>query len=275
MSNLMTFHRILPGCEEGKREAWHAFLAEYSRIAFRLFEVYSPWTDDQRLEFWLQALRALTAEQCAPLRHFSHQSKREFLVDLRAFLMDWMVTKLELSQQAEEPPAPTADTLVAMLKGLPLVHQEIAFFALAGYSQGTIESIMGISPSVAGEGIGRLRTHCGPVLDRTEDRCLWPAAWVGITRAARANGQKDCAPLRLLIHILDGQAKWENKLPVEQRRTTCLHCLELWTSLLEVVSWDRHGKPWPAEKVAPLLAAVPLKSQEKAQTSLLARMFER
>ncbi len=273
MSNLMTFHRILPGCEEGNRDAWQALLADYSPIAFRLFETYSPWTVDQCLEFWPEALRALTRDQCAPLRSFSHQSKREFLVNLRGFLMDWMATKLVPSHDALEPPAPTADILVEILKGLPLVHQEIDFLALAGYSQGTIERILRISPSVAGEGLGRLRSHYARVLDRTGDRCLWPSAWIGISHAARVGGQKDCAPLRLLIRILDGQASWYDKDPAEAHRTSCLHCLELWTSLLEVASWERQGAPWPPERVEPLLAAVPLQAQGKPKTSLLARMF--
>jgi hypothetical protein len=77
-----------------------------------------------------------------------------------------------------------------------------------------------------------------------------------------------------LIRILDGQASWYDKSPAEAHRTKCLHCLELWTSLLEVVAWDRMRQPWPAEKIEPLLAAIPLK-QEKRMPSLFARMLGR
>ena len=78
-----------------------------------------------------------------------------------------------------------------------------------------------------------------------------PPAWLGICKSARANGQKDCTPLRQLIRILDGQASWYDKSPAEEHRSKCLHCLELWTSLLEVVAWDRARQPWPADKVEP------------------------
>lgn len=273
MSNLLTFHKILPGCEEGNHEAWSAFLKNYTPIALKLFEVYSPWGPDQRVSSWAEALRAMTVGQGAPLRGFSHQSEREFLVDLRAFLLDWMTEKLVPSREAEDPPAPTSDSLVAMLKGLPLVHQEIAFLVLAGYSQGTLEKILRISPAMANEGLGRLRTHYAPVLERIEDRCLWPSAWIAIGHAARASQKKDCTPLRLLIRILDGQASWHEKSPAEAHRAACLRCLELWTSLLEVVAWDRQGEPWSAAKVEPLLAAIPLPAQQKSKSSLLARMF--
>jgi hypothetical protein len=154
---------------------------------------------------------------------------------------------------------------------LPLLHEEIAFLALAGYSQKTLERILRITPAVAEEGLGRLRTNYSAVIERTDDQCLWPAAWISICRGARADEQKDCAPLRQLIRILDGQASWYDKSPAEIHRAKCLHCLELWTSLLEVVGWDKACQPWSAEQIAPLLAAVPL--QQEKRKSLFARML--
>ena len=272
MAKLMTFYKILPGCEEGDPEAWKAFLADYTPMALQFFGVYSPWTHDECLDSWRDSLCALSANEGATLRGFSHQSEREFLVGLRTFLQDWAATKLESPHPAADPPAPTLQALTALLSGLPLVHQEIAFLTLAGYSRGTLEKIIRITPAVAGEGLGRLRASYAQLLERSEDRCLWPAAWIGICAAARADVQKDCTPLRQLIRILDGQASWYDKSPAEEHRSRCLHCLEHWTSLLEVIAWDRARQPWPAEKIAHLLAAVPVK-QDKRKPSLFARIL--
>ena len=272
MAKLMTFYKILPGCEEGDPEAWKAFLADYTPMALQFFSVYSPWAPDACLDFWRDALGALSANECATLRGFSHQSEREFLVGLRAFLHEWAATKLASPQNAADSTAPTLQTLGALLGGLPLVHQEIAFLTLAGYSRGTLEKILRITPAVAGEGLGRLRASYAQVLERSEDRCLWPESWIGICGAVRADVQKECTPLRQLVRILDGQASWYDKSPAEEHRTKCLHCLELWTSLLEVIAWDRARQPWPAEKMERLLAAVPVK-QEKRKPSLFARIL--
>ena len=122
-------------------------------MALQLFGVYSPWAPEARWDYWRDALQALSANECATLKGFSHQSEREFLVDLRAFLQDRAATKLEPSQDAADPPAPTVETLGALLNGLPLLHQEIAFLTLAGYSQRTIENILRITPAVAEEGL--------------------------------------------------------------------------------------------------------------------------
>jgi len=270
----MIFHNILPGCEEGNPEAWRAFLKDYTSTALAIMGVYSDWPQDARLNFWREALQALSADDCAKLKSFSHQSEREFLVGLRAFLQDAAAEKLEGARNVVSPAAPSRETLGALLNGLPLLHQEIAFLCLAGYSQATIEKILRITPAVAEAGLARLRADYQSVLERQEDQCLWPAAWVGICRHARGDEQKDCTTLRQLIRILDGQASWYEKSPAETHRTQCLHCMELWISLLEVGAWDRQRQPWPAGQVEALLSAIPLKPG-KRKPSLLSRMLGR
>jgi hypothetical protein len=272
MSKLMIFQHILPECEEGSPEAWRALVKNYTSTALGLWSVYSGWPQEARVDAWREALRALSANHGAMLKSFSHQSEREFLVGLRAFLQDWAAARLESSQDAADPPAPTLDSLGALLNALPLIHQEIAFLALAGYSLATIEKILRITPAVAKEGLERLRASDSSVFDRHEDRCLWPAAWVDICRTARGGEQTDCTPLRQLVRILDGQASWYDKSPAETHRAKCLHCLELWTSLLEVAAWDRMRQPWPSDHFEALLKALPLKP-EKRKPSLFSRML--
>jgi hypothetical protein len=77
----------------------------------------------------------------------------------------------------------------------------------------------------------------------------------------------------MLIRILDGQASWYDKDPVEAHRASCLHCLELWTSLQEAVLWERLAETPTPEKIPPLLAVAPIIGQKTNKTSLLARMF--
>ena len=270
---MITFHKILAGCKAGDRDAWRSFLAEYSPVVYQLMGVSLVWTPEKSQEFWREALRTLSTGDFERLRAFSHHSEREFLVDLRATLLELAIHQIDPSQDAKHPPGPTLDTLGAMLKGLPLVHQEIVFLALAGYSQATLEKMLRITPSVAQSAFERLGADYAPVLERVGDHCLWPAAWLEITRAARAAKNQDCTPLRPLIRILDGQGSWYDKSPVEEHRSSCLHCLELWTSLLEVACWKREAKPWPAQEVEPLLDALPLAAAQPGKRSFMARVF--
>jgi len=242
-------------------------------VVYQLVGVSFVWGPEKRQEFWRESLKTLSTGNFERVRAFSHHSEREFLVDLRATLVELAIHQIDPSQDARHPPGPTLDTLGAILKGLPLIHQEIVFLTLAGYSQATLEKMLGITPSVAQSGFERLGADYAPLLERAGDRCLWPAAWLEITRAARAAKNQDCTPLRPLIRILDGQASWNDKNPVEEHRSSCLHCLELWTALLQVVCWKREAKPWPVQEVEPLLGALPLPAAKPRKRSLMARVF--
>ncbi len=273
MSKLLTFQRILPACEEGRVEAWQAFLGQYSPVAFELLKVYAPWTSERRGAFWRDALLALSAEDYRRLRAFPHQAEREFLVEVRTFLFERAHPLLEVEKDSQGASAPTAEKIAALLEGAPLLHQEIMFLKLAGYSDRTLEQLLRISPTVGKAGLERLRAEYGAVLERTEDQCSWPAAWLGITRAAREARKPDCPALRQLIRVLDGQISWYEKEPIEQHRAHCLSCLEHWTALLEVVGWAKRAQPLRDPQVDALLSALPLNEAVKEKKPFFKRLF--
>ena len=115
MAKFLTFHKILPGCEEGNAEAWRAFLADYTPMAVHFFGIYSPWDPRAALDYWRDALRALSANECAMLKGFSHQSEREFLVVCAHFFRTGPPLTWTPSQDAAAPPAPTVETLGVLL----------------------------------------------------------------------------------------------------------------------------------------------------------------
>lgn len=270
---IMTFQKILRACEEGNREAWRDFLADYTPIAYQLLDFYLPLPPEARREFWREALKDFGDNDFERLRSFEHQAEREFLVDLRAFLFDRAASRIDPVQDAGTPPCPTVEKLGALLMGLPLLHQEIVFLTLAGYSHAALEKILRITPNVAQQGLERLKVDFAFVLDRQANKCLWPAGWIRITRAARAAKQPDCVPLRQLVRILDGQASWYDKTPVEEHRTTCFYCLEHWTALLEVVAWERQAEPCAPEEIEPLLASLPLPTHGEGHEPFFKRLF--
>ncbi len=273
MAKLITFHKILAGCERGSREAWRDFLSDYTPIVHQLINVYLPLSQEARAEFWRGALRDLTSNNCEGLRAFEHQAEREFLFGLRAFLLERCSAKLDLSQDTTAAPRPTPETVTALLKGLPLIHQEILFLKMAGYSNASLENILRITPAVAQLGLERLRADYTAFLERAEDRCLWPAAWAEVTGSARAAKKEDCEPLRQFLRIQDGHISWYDKDPVEEHLSGCLHCLERWTALREVTHWRREAKPYPPAEVDGLLSGLPFQAERKPRKSFLQRMF--
>jgi hypothetical protein len=269
-----TFQRILPGCEAGDRAAWEAFLARYTPIVQVLDAFYfSGRARQAQAAFWEDALRSLSANNSERLRTLDHQAEREFLVDLRAFYLELAAPALSPGAEAAAVPAPTLESLEALLNDLPLVQKEIVFFKLAGYSDTTLEQILSLPAAAIQKPLAKVEKSYGTALHRDGDSCPWPAAWLKILRRVRGARREDCPSRRVLVRILDGQTTWYEKSPAEEHMANCLHCLESWVALHEVTYLRRTMAPLPFAEVKPFLACLPIAAA--ASPSLLKRLFSR
>ncbi len=272
-SKSLTFQKCLPRCEEGDREAWQFLLQNYTPIALRLVEFYLPhFRGDQQKKFWCEALGAISANQYERLRTFDHLAEREFLMDLRTFLLDSASPRLEASNNLLPVPPLAPESLAALLHGLPFTHQEIVFLKLAGHSDAATEKIVGVPPSLAKKALESLEAPYAPILQHGEDSCPWPVAWLELLRQARAARTPECVARRLLVRILDGQASWYEKSPAEAHLSGCLHCMESWIALREVHFWRSEAKALPPDEVDQLLSCIPIAAPAKGG-SLLRRWF--
>ncbi len=272
-SGLFTFHQILSACEAGSPEGWRAFLSEYTPLAFELFGLYLPSCREPFRDFWPQSLGELAADNFAGLQKFERQSEPEFLADLCAFLLERGAARLDTAGDSTAAPRLTLESVRELLQGLPLVHQELLFLKLAGFSDATLERIFVMTPAVAQKGLERLRAEYAAALERSEDRCPWPAAWAELMRQARAAKQEACPPLRQFVRIHEGGFSWYDKEPAEQHVTGCLHCLERWVGLREVKYWRRQAAPRPAAEIDGFLSVLPVRAASAPRKSFLARMF--
>jgi hypothetical protein len=270
----LTFHKTLAGCEEGSRAAWQGFISSYSPTIFRILSVYRPACGVEcRRKAWQDCLRVLSTDNFQHLGTFDHQSEREFVVGLRAFVLETSSNRPDPAADTRDAPEPTPDAVKSLLKGLPLTHQLVLFLKLAGYSDSTLERMLRITPAVAQSSLERLQEKCVVVLQREQDAGLWPAAWMDLLRHAWASHTDACAPLRQFVRILDGQTGWNEKESVEKHAVQCLHCIERWTSLREVAHWLRETTPLPADEVEALLSGLSVKADAGANKSFLRRMF--
>ena len=273
-SRLWIFQRIVPACEEGQAEGWRAFLDTYTPVARGLLGVYFRGSGDEPREIWKRALPDLTANDCERLRAFDHQGEREFLADLRAFLLELGAPGLDSAHDLAGPSRPSAETLGATLQGLPFLHQQAVFLKLAGYSDAALDKMLKIPPGAIGRAVERLQKDFSAFLKRDHDECLWPAAWLEFQRSVRAAPGKDCPPLRQFVRIFDGQATWYDKGPAEEHVTACLYCLERWCALREVVYWRAKAEPLSSAEADGLLSLLPIQRAAEGRKSLLARLFK-
>ena len=241
---MLTFHSIVRGCAIGDRGAWRSFVAEYTPLFAGLVGVYVGKDGGDAAEAaWRDTLAGLADDGAARLRSLSHHSEREFLVDVRRLALER--ASLTVPGEFEERPAGLPrDRAHAVLEGLPLVHQQVVFLKLSGYSEEAIEKLLRITPGVAKQGFERLRSS-----DRFSR-----AGWLREVRRAWPEHTESCPGPRKLIRIQDGQVSWYDRDPIERHMATCWHCLELFTSLGELRYWRREVRPLTgaeAERLVP------------------------
>jgi hypothetical protein len=274
---LYTFHKVREQCEQGNAEAWRTFLNFYTPLGLRLLEIYLPGDGPKAGRVWEQTLTALAANGFERFRATSRQSEREFLADVRALLLDQAVDGVADSPtEGDSGPAPAAaplnlEVLGRLLESLPLLHQEMLFFKLAGYTDTSIERMMRMAPRVAQTAFARLDPDYAAALHVKQDRCPWPRPWLELLREARANKKEDCPHVHQFLRIHDGQVSWYDKEPVEKHVSGCRHCLEAWTALREVAYWRQAAPAVAAAQIEGYLSALPLLAAPKM--SFLQRMF--
>jgi hypothetical protein len=256
---LFTFHKIREQSEQGTAEAWRALLVFYAPAFFRLLEIDGAISAQEALPVVKKMLGDLTRNSFERLRGTSRQSEREFLGDLRAMLLeaatDYVSAKNSetLAAGAFEP-----DKIAKLLDGLPLLHKEMLFFRLAGYTENTVERVMRLSPRVAEKAFERLAGEYQPARQAERDQCPWPAAWLAFLKQARGLKTENCTPTHEMMRIHDGQVSWYEKEPVEKHVSGCLHCLEAWTGLREVGYWRRAADPISASQIDQLFEVIPV-----------------
>ena len=302
---VFTFHKIREQGEQGEAGAWRAFLEFYSPLYLHLVLLYAP-AGEQGSGIWEKTLGALAEGNFARFRATSRQSEREFLSDVRALLLDIAGHERPAGGRGAAPDADAApvspdapavnpdvaadnadsapanleklrleklglEKLGKIVAELPLLHQEMLFFKLAGYTDATLELVLRVAPRVAQASFERLPPDFAAARALTSDRCPWPADWLATLHAARAAKTDKCPELHQFLRIQDGQVSWYDKEPVEKHVASCLHCLEAWTALREVGYWRRAAPGVAPAKIEELLRGLPLAAP--AKPAFLKRVF--
>lgn len=270
---LFTFHKIREQTEQGSPAAWRAFLDFYAPAFIHLVEIHAALTLREASAILEKMLAELTANGFERLRATSRQSEREFLADLRGMLLTTILGAAPPGDsQAPAGGAFEPEKITKLLDGLPLLHKEMLFFRLAGYTDNTIERVMRLSPRVAEKAFERLAGEYQTARQSAQDRSPWPAAWLAFLKQARTLKGENCTPTHEMMRIHDGQVSWYEKEPVEKHVSGCLHCLEAWTGLREVGYWRRTAGPLPSSEIDELLQAIPIEKTAAKKRSLFARL---
>ena len=269
---LFTFHKVRRECEQANADAWRAFLEFYSPLFLCLLEIYLPGKTEVSHRLLGKLLGELAENNFQRLRSTSRQSEREFLADLRVLLLDLAAkAAVEITDTTEGGRLLEVENVKKLLEGLPLMHQEMLFFKLAGYTDLTLERMLRVAPRVAEKAFERLGADYSAAQRLERDRCPWPVEWLAVLREAHRAKQENCPEQHQFLRIHDGQVSWYDKEPVEKHVAGCLHCLERWTALREVGYWRRIAPPTSTATIEEFLRVLAVSPEP--QKSLFRRVF--
>ncbi len=269
---MLTFHTILADCEAGNGEAWRAFLSDYTSLLIQMASV-SVGNREEAASAWRQLLPELCAEDFKGLRALEHQSERLLLAGLRSLLLDRALAGIVRASETAPCAKLTDETVRTLIQDLPILHQELLFLKMAGYSDRTLERMYRVSPAVARKAWERLRGQWPINLEGETDQCPSPEAWLQFDRDIRHAQTEFCPDVRLFIRIQDGQVSWTEKEPAEKHVSECLHCLEAWTALQEISYWKVAAPRSSTEAVENLLSLLPVGLKSRQSKSFFRRVF--
>jgi hypothetical protein len=270
---LFTFHKIREEGEQGNADAWRALLDFYAPMLVRLLEINGAMSSGEALPVVEKMLEALTANGFERFRATSRQTEREFLGELRVLLLEAAADSVDsMISEAGASGALEPGNITKLLDGVPLLHKEMLFFKVAGYTDNSIEGVMRLSPSVADKAFERLAGKYEAARQNERDRCPWPGAWLAFLKQVRRLKSETCIPPHQMMRIHDGQVSWYDKEPVEKHVSGCLHCLEIWTGLREVGYWRRAADPLSSATTNELLETIPVKKPAAKKKSFFARL---
>ncbi len=267
----LTFQTVLPGCENGDADCWRFFLTTYTPIASRLLAAYVPeLSEEARTALWRDALQALAADDFKRLREFDHQAEREFLVDLKSFVLE--LAAIRLGEPGGESRL-SSESVRGRLDGRPIAHQEILLLKLGGYSESDIEKVLVIPATLVASALAPA-AGAAP-LGGSAVPAAGARAWLGFLHEIHAARTPDCPDRRIFVRILDGQISWYDKTPAETHMAKCLHCLDFWASLREADSFRRQTAPIPESQVAGFLPALALAAAPEGRNSWFGKLLRR
>ena len=270
---VFTFHKIREQAEQGDAGAWAASLDFYAPALLHLLEIQGATDSREAAAVLKRTLAELTAGGFARFRTTPRQSEREFLGDIRALLLEAAADSAAAPDSATFTQGGFAgETITKLLEGLPLLHKEMLFFKLAGYTDATLERLLRVSPRVAEKTFERLKENHGAAVSGERDRCPWPREWLAFVKQVRAVKTDQCVPAHQSVRIHDGQVSWYDKEPVERHVSSCLHCLEAWTGLREVAYWRHAARKLSTSEIEQLMEGLPVEERRVKKESFFQRL---
>ena len=241
---IYTCYEMVTDCRANRPEGWTHFITNYVPVIRKALAHYVPGkeADPMLLERILLAVRK---PESFVFQATEPPEERWFVSQLRQIVM------AELHSPAAEI-ALDLEQVAAALEPFTMTEKQAAWLETMRYAPEDAGPMLRVSA----ETVEKVRVRAAELIRGKVDawrRTLLAENGPALGREAAVAQGADCLPGKAFLDVIDGRTAWRGREMMDQHLRGCLHCVDHFCRLLEVVYLLRGSQPLTAEEAEPLL----------------------
>jgi hypothetical protein len=253
-------------CARGERLGWQEFVRDYAPIARALLNHFFPMLSPEIDAHVAAIFQRARANDNAWFQQLKFVNEREFLMLFRELVFHY-------GREVARVPVPelSLEQVRSIMKDLPVWEREVLWLFIKGYDSSQIGPMMMNTEATAQAAKDIADQRLAQVLPAATADAFNVSARVLIAEAEKSGGES-CLPLKTFNNLVNGQVSWRERELAEQHIRDCFHCIDRYTSFLEMIRLRKDAQPLAEPAAAqPILAELSLPA-EKGR-GLLAKLF--
>jgi hypothetical protein len=260
-----TIFSMAEDCARGERLGWQEFVRDYAPIARTLLHHFFPMLAPEMETRVAAVLQRARAHDNAWFHQLKFQNEREFLMAFRELVFAY-------GREVARVPTPelSLEQVRSIMKDLAVVEREVLWMFIKGYDAPRIGPMMMNTEATAQATKDIADQRLAQVLPGATADAFNISARVLIAEAEKTGGES-CLPLKTFNNLVNGQVSWRERELAEQHIRDCFHCIDRYTSFLEMIRLRKDAQPLAEAEVNAILAQLNLPAEKRK--GLLAKFF--
>ncbi len=252
-------------CARGERLGWEEFVRDYAPLARTLITHYFPMLAPEIDTHVVNLFQRARANDNGWFQGLKFQNEREFMMLFRELVFAY-------GREVARVPTPelSLEQVRAVVKDLPVVEREMLWLFIKGYDAARIGAIMINSEATARATTEIANQRLAQILPGATPDAYNISARALIAEAEKM-GSDGCLPIKTFNNLINGQISWRERELAEQHIRDCFHCIDRFTSFMEMIRLRKDAKPLGAAETNDVLGHLDL-SPEKTK-GLFAKLF--
>ncbi len=249
---IYTSYEMVRDCRANRPEGWEYFLSNYVPVIQRLLVHYSP----KRAGLLERILSAFRQPDLSLFQSLEPMPERVFVAELRQNVL------AEIESAAAEIPL-ELEEVAAALAPLTLVEKQAVWMETMGYAAAETGTMLRMAPAT----VEKIRIRAAELLRGAVDSWssgMLAANGLKLGRSAAAAQTPECIAPKVFLDVLDGRMSWQGREEMERHAAGCLHCVDHFSRLAEVLELVRGLRPLGLSEIEPYRKMLGIEPKQKS-----------